>query len=98
MDARDLFEIIGRLYAANVELNQEGERLKVQTKMAAEEKKAMAKEIDELTMKCKELEKANEAYMEAIDELKLQACVVCKEAIVDARREEETLNQDSFFD
>lgn len=98
MDARDLFEIIGRLYAANVELNQEGERLKVQAKMAAEEKKAMAKEIDELTMKCKELESANAAYMEAIDELKLQAAVVSREAIVDARREEETLNQDSFFD
>ena len=45
MDVRDLFAMIGRLYAANVELTEEGDRLKAQLKMAAEEKKAMAKEF-----------------------------------------------------
>ena len=154
MDARDLFAMIGRLYAANVELTEEGERLKVQLKMAADKKKAMAEEIDlrkkenelvlkrnegllsevadkddeissskELTndlskacdvlekhndslrMKCNDLEqqnaelkKINAEYMDATDDLKNYIKTLEAAKVVDARREEDQLKKDAFFD
>ena len=106
MDVRDLFATIGRLYAANVELTEEGERLKVRLKMAADEKKAMAEEIDLLKKANNDFvgivadlqEKIREKEKECDDlKLKFSRPAGC-DGVVDARREEDQLKKDAFFD
>ena len=78
MDARDLFAIIGRLYAANVELMEEGDRVKIQLAKSEGERKALIQENNELKMRLS------------------RPVNICEG--VDARREEDQLKKDAFFD
>ena len=91
MDTRDLFAIIGRLYAANVELTEEANRLEVQLKKSDEDRKAMAEEIHVLRNRNKDLADSLGKVVEENEELKREGKIVRSEMIVDARREEDLL-------
>lgn len=69
MDAKDLFEIIGRLYAANAELTKEGE--------------AMKSHVNALCKKVDVLKADNEEWKKKYDELaqKKAICEVEKERL-----------------
>ena len=103
MDVRDLFAMIGRLYAANVELTEEGDKLKNQVMHLEREREDLRSRNEELkgmwniaTDRLEELEKANEEYMEVIEGLNSELASLKRNDCVDARREEETLKEDEF--
>lgn len=119
MDARDLFEIIGRLYAANAELTKEidarsrknTELIKAESDLKAENNELrgavrlrdqsivdFAEKVDELEKEIEGLKRLNKEYLGASDELKKYIKTLEAAKVVDAGREEETLNQDGFFD
>lgn len=91
MDARDLFEIIGRLYAANVALTEENGRLGKKVGEIGEERDQLKKEREELKTRIKSLEWDLEDGKAAIAEQLHDKKVVAAEMIVDARREEDLL-------
>ena len=55
MDVRDLFAAIGRLYAANVDLMEEGDKLRAEAKKMFIEAETLRQENKELKMKIEEI-------------------------------------------